>query len=455
MPTPAKLSVFLCHAKEDKPAVRELYQKLAAEGWIDPWLDEEKLLPGQDWDMEIEKAVRASHAFLVLLSQKSVTKEGYVHAEIRFALNVARTKPDETIYMIPLRLDDCQVPVRLQLYQYVDYYPKERETWAYHKLLASLETRARSLNIPVKRRDDGPKTEPREQVEGSKTGTGRLVERLKPEPSQPVDNLGKQRSEPQMPLPSIAAPKSILEIGLDRAEWGGIEFVKVPAGPFLMGSREGNELAFDNEYPQHSVDIPYDYWMARFPVTNEQYALYVAQGNHPVGDWQRKRDYPVVYVSWRDAMNYCKWLNETLQGRLPQGLALRLPTEAEWEKAARGAESREWPWGDEFDKNKCNSDEGGKGGTTPVGLYSPHGDSPYGCADMVGNVWEWCHSLYQPYPCKVDNSREVESATGRRVLRGGSFYSNRRYARCAFRYDDLFLNPSRGFRVVASVALSE
>src|SRR5512143_2058877 len=101
MPEPRKLRVFLCHASQDKPIVRELYQRLLAEGWIDPWLDEEKLLPGQDWDLEIEKAAEAADAVIVFLSNNSVSKEGYIQKELRFVIDIALEKPEETIFIIP------------------------------------------------------------------------------------------------------------------------------------------------------------------------------------------------------------------------------------------------------------------------------------------------------------------------------------------------------------------
>ncbi len=134
-----KLRVFLCHASQDKPAVRELYQRLNMEDWIDPWLDEEKLLPGQDWDMEIEKAVESSAAVIACLSNSSITKEGYIQKELRFVLQIADEKPEGTIFVIPLRLNDCPVPRRLRGWQYVDFFPDDRREWAYKRLLESIK----------------------------------------------------------------------------------------------------------------------------------------------------------------------------------------------------------------------------------------------------------------------------------------------------------------------------
>ena len=127
--------------------------------------------------------------------------------------------------------------------------------------------------------------------------------------------------------------------------WGGLQFVRVPAGKLVMGSLADNRLAEGDEYPQHTVEIPYDYWVGRYLVTNEQFARFVTASGYKFeqGQWQAKVNYPVAAVSWRDAMAYCQWLNETLRGEL-NDLTLRLPTEAEWEKAARGTQANEWPW---------------------------------------------------------------------------------------------------------------
>jgi hypothetical protein len=165
--TDRKLRVFLCHASQDKPVVRELYQRLAAEGWIDPWLDEEKLLPGQDWDMEIEKAVEAADAVIVCLSKNSLTKEGYVQKELKFVLDIALEKPEGAIFIIPIRLDDCEIPRKIHSWQYVDYFPVSRTAVVFQKLLSSLNIRANTLGVNAEVKKVASKielpTDPREK----------------------------------------------------------------------------------------------------------------------------------------------------------------------------------------------------------------------------------------------------------------------------------------------------
>ncbi len=147
MTEPRKLRVFLCHSSQDKPIVRELYHRLNAEGWIDPWLDEKKLRPGQDWETEIEKAVETTDVVIVLLSNSSVKKEGYIQKELRFALSVALEKPEDSIFIVPLRLDDCFIPRSMKSIQYVDYFPESQQESAYLRLCVSLEERANSIGI--------------------------------------------------------------------------------------------------------------------------------------------------------------------------------------------------------------------------------------------------------------------------------------------------------------------
>lgn len=131
------LRVFLCHSSGDKERVRQLHERLARDGFA-PWLDEEDLLPGQNWEAEIIKAVRSSEVVLVCLSASSVTKQGFVQKEIKIALDVADEKPDGTVYIIPLRLEDCGVPERLRKWQWVNFF----EPKGYDRLLNSLRLRA-------------------------------------------------------------------------------------------------------------------------------------------------------------------------------------------------------------------------------------------------------------------------------------------------------------------------
>lgn len=240
-----------------------------------------------------------------------------------------------------------------------------------------------------------------------------------------------------------------------------VELIEIPKGEFLMGSVADNKSARDDEKPQHTVMITRDYWIGRYPVTNAQYKIF-AEAQKTGWKTDVPDDHPAVNVSWEEAVAYCRWLNEQVKGQLPDGYEIRLPTEAEWEKAARGPYGNEWPWGNEWDAKKCNSSEGGPGRTTAVGAYSAvGGDSPYGVADMAGNVWEWCLDWYAKDEYKKRAGKEVRDPSGPNkgdyyVLRGGAFDLSQAFARCASRSGGLPVGRSDplGFRVVAALPVS-
>jgi formylglycine-generating enzyme required for sulfatase activity len=266
----------------------------------------------------------------------------------------------------------------------------------------------------------------------------------------------------------VESANSALDLleGVEREDFEPV-MVRIPAGPFLMGSTDAQiekavqaglseEIAVQ-ERTQHELELP-AYRIGKYSVTNAEYQVFMKETGHtPPRHWDgenyldEKGDHPVVYVTWHDAMAYCKWLSEKT------GKAYTLPSEAEWEQAARGEEGPIYPWGDEFDPERCNTKESGIGGTTPVSQYSPQGDSPCGCVDMAGNVWEWTRSIFEEYPYVPDDGREDLEASGERVLRGGSWNNNWNGARCAARRR----NSSErrhghfGFRVVVSPSGSE
>ena len=137
---PQKLKVFLCHASENKPIVQGLYDRLSAAGF-DPWLDSHFLLPGMDWDLEIQKAMRSSDVVIVCLSQISVVKEGYVQKEIKYAQEIQKEKPEGTIFLIPLQLEECEIPFSLRDVQWGRYFEAE----GFENLVKALNIRAMQL----------------------------------------------------------------------------------------------------------------------------------------------------------------------------------------------------------------------------------------------------------------------------------------------------------------------
>ncbi len=229
-------------------------------------------------------------------------------------------------------------------------------------------------------------------------------------------------------------------------------FIRIPAGKFIMGSDE-----YDRERPLHELDLPDDYWLAKYPVTVAQFRAFVEATKYNFDRWQFNpvANHPVVAVRWYDALAYCQWLDEQLSvisrqapGNDPfwQGLAqgklhVGLPSEAEWEKAARGTDGRIYPWGEKPDPNCANYDQTGIGDTSPVGAF-PEGISPSGLLDLSGNVWEWTRSLWGKdynlefkYPYQPGEQSENLKAPDNvaRVLRGGSFNNLADDARCASR----------------------
>lgn len=241
------------------------------------------------------------------------------------------------------------------------------------------------------------------------------------------------------------------------------QMIRIPRGKFLMGSKPRQRYAQHNEQPQHALRLP-TYYIAGTPVTNAQYARFVRDTDYDQPThWESKygrpprgrEDHPVVYVSWREAVAYCHWLSSVT------GKPYRLPSEAEWEKAARGTDGRAYPWGRRWYAGRCNNADEDWDDTSPVGSYL-RGASPYGLLDMAGNVWEWTRSLWgedslEPdfeYPYNARDGRENPRAGDdmRRVLRGGSFVDVAGDVRCAVRHAHLPYRRFRnvGFRVAAS-----
>jgi len=229
---------------------------------------------------------------------------------------------------------------------------------------------------------------------------------------------------------------------------GNSGFVEIPAGAFLMGSdKTRDEDAYKNEFPQHTVELS-AYEIARYPVTVAQFRAFVEDSGYNAGKkWQNGPDnHPVVDVSWHDATAYCGWLT----GKLNTGKIVTLPTEAQWEMAARGTDGRRYLWGDKPDANKANYNDTGIGATSPVGCF-PGGENGYGLSDMGGNVWEWCRDRFGEYPSGPVTDPRGPQKGSFRVLRGGSWINLAKGCRSAIRSgNDPGKRISRyGFRLVA------
>jgi formylglycine-generating enzyme required for sulfatase activity len=378
--------IFVSHSSKDATLAYQIAHDLKTASYS-IFITPESIRPGEKWAPAIDRGLDESGLFLVLLTPNAM-KSNWVIDETYIAIEAANRNE---MRVLLLDVQPCSVPGTWRQRQFVSF----REE-AYAQSLVGLLTAITGAKAPA------PK--------------------LSKQPPSPIKVTTPQPKPLQQPEPihnSFVHEKT------------GLEFVRISAGEFLYGN------------DKKSIKLP-EYWISKTPVTQTVYQRFIAANSKQdvPKDWnQQKRTFPdgkaahpVIYVNWYDAIAFCEWA----------GLAL--PTEEQWEKAARGTDGRTYPWGNnEPTDNLCNFDRN-VGRTTPEGQYSPQGDSPYGCVDMSGNVWEWCLNKY-----KTPEVTEIDQSEAWRVLRGGAWSNPRNFVRAAYR---LSSHPANrfdlyGFRVVA------
>jgi formylglycine-generating enzyme required for sulfatase activity len=380
--------IFVSHSTVDAELAHRLAHDLQAQGYV-VFITPDSLRPGEKWGPAIDRGLDESGIFLALLTPDAVTS-AWVSDETYAAIELANKNEVRLLF---LDVRPCPVP---RLWSRRQFLPFRSEAYEQNlkRLLDAL--------------------------------AGKV-----PKPPAPV----------MVPPPAAAKPSQTpkAEANSFVHEKTGLEFVRIPAGEFLYG---------DEKKPR---SLP-EYWISKTPVTQAIYQRFITANpkqDEPFvnADWAKpynwdakkrtppadKANHPVVLVSWYDALAFCEWAG------------LQLPTEEQWEKAARGTDGRSYPWGNNEPTDKLCNFNSNVGGTTAVGRYSPQGNSPYGCLDMSGNIWEWCLNKYDnPADTAIDQSNAW------RVLRGGSWYSDADAVRAVCRGSALPVGrfDGRGVRVV-------
>ena len=454
------LRVFLCHAHADRDRVHALYTRLTKDA-VDAWLDKEKLLPGQDWELEIRKAVREADVVVVCLS-KQFNQAGFRQKEVRLALDTAMEKPEGEIFIIPARLEECDNLESLRKWHWVDLF----EDNGYEMLMRAFRARADKIGATLQIKKDISSSQivqnnqsvaPQiyQQKETSKT----RVEVNKPKRKInfrrliasialmilsmtgilafviPLLNLPTKSIEPTPTSNSTFTPTSI---PTEITDTKGVQMVLVPAGKFTMGVEAEKALSecfkyrpdcdrswFIYQEPPHDVYLD-TFYIDKYEVTNLSYKTCVNAGvclppkrndsstRPSYYDNSEFDHYPVINVDWNMARTFCEWRGG------------RLPTEAEWEKAARGMDGRTYPWGEGFFSFYSNAGNfGAEADTTLVGSYKMD-KSPFGVYDMAGNVREWVFDWVSfDYYMNSPSSNPLGPDTGQyRIQRGNSWGEN-------------------------------
>jgi formylglycine-generating enzyme required for sulfatase activity len=416
---------------------------------LDVWYDISELVGGESWRIAIQEAIRTSQYVIVVLSPDSIASN-WVEEERLFAGKLKRN-------IIPLFYRYCELPLGYLSLQFIDVRGKNYKL-NFDEILQALNTnsvpQSPGFNLAAFLQKFFAKTKIFVQKSfpflrwigilgvvvlllwGGSWVLPKIIAAI-PTP---------KASETQL---SVSETPSQTALSNEITDAYGVEMLLVPSGEFVMGNKNGE----DDEKPVHDFVLP-DFYIDKYEVTNRLYKKCVdakicavpkysgSESHSTYFDNPQFDNYPVIYVDWYMARTYCEWREA------------RLPTEAEWEKAARGTDERSYPWGEGIDLSHVNY-LGLRGDTTSVGEYSA-GKSLYGTYDMAGNVWEWVSSRYMPYPYRLSDDREIADFPDYRVKRGGSWKSGSLDLRTTNRQSGYPISNSNdtGFRCARDANLS-
>lgn len=375
----AAIRLFVSHSSRDNAWCRELVATLTGAG-LDAWYDERGLSGGANWVNTLQSELQGRDVFLLILTPDAWTSQ-WVQEEVQLALATRRT-------ILPVLHEPTNLGGFLLTRQWVDVVGLPGNLAA-QRILSALNSAAVFTAAPA------PK---------SVTFAPQIV------------------------------PPRLHDLGYIGRVIDGVAIITpplcdVPAGPFIMGSDpQRDPQASDAELPQRTVQLG-AFRIARYPVTVAEYSYAVhAEALGQPGEWARqgqRPDHPVVLITWRQAISYSRWVSTVT------GEPWRVPTDEEWEKAARGTDGRIYPWGGRFEPGRANTSEGGLGDTTPVGSY-PGGVSPYGAWDMAGTVQEWV-GIPPDSPLARPGPWGSGTTTDKGSLAGGSWDDSPTIARSAYR----------------------
>ncbi len=512
-----QLKIFLCHADEDKPDVVKLYQRLSDDGF-QPWLDQECRTSEQPWYAEVMQAVNESHVILVCVSRKAIpSTKGNVRKtnlvktapsknlrkssdtttdaspkpatialqkEIQIVLDIAHTQTHTKPHMLLLKLEKGSTPDELKPLTVINLF----EDGSYDNLCVMLHEYAQEIKRVA-------------TTQASDTLPAATITTIDEPPApidappapadvqEPTDEVAVSEELPPLP-PQLLKPKPVVEIHppVEVQAWQNEiarrnETFGDPEGYWCyIAPGEYHIGGWDRNQTNASIELP-ACWVARFPVTVAQYSPFVEAGYGndaerwwtPNGlQWKNNTQrilpdmwnapgyndpqQPVIDMTWYEATAFTHWLTELLRATLPEGLVIRLPTEAEWEAAAaydKAMQRRPYPWGfDEPTPSRAAYKESGYTYPAPVGKHRM-GVAPCGAQDMVGNVWEWTTNSNANYAKQSNHIRHDFTTNEWGVpTRGGAWWEEKPFVRCGAR---MFQPPDShsvvfGFRLVLAPA---